>query len=74
MTSAMIFLRLGPRAAAATGILLAAVGLARAAAAPGGDLLVTAAKPDRLFIIDAATAQRTRGASGAGADGGYPPS
>ena len=54
MSSAMIFRSPGLRAAAATGILLAAFGLARAAA-PTKDLLVTAAKPDRLFIIDAAT-------------------
>jgi quinohemoprotein amine dehydrogenase beta subunit len=66
----MIFLRLGPRAAAATGILLAAVGLARAAAAPGGDLLVTAAKPDRLFIIDAATRSVRAEHRVPGADGG----
>jgi len=56
MTSAMIFLRLGPRAAAATGILLAAVGLARAAAAPGGDPSRDGGEaPTAVFIIDAAT-------------------
>ena len=42
------------RVIAAAGIFVAASGLAHAAAAPAGDLLVTAAKPDRLFIIDAA--------------------
>ena len=42
------------RAIAAAGIFVAASSLAHAAAAPAGDLLVTAAKPDRLFIIDAA--------------------
>lgn len=41
-------------AAGAASILVAVSGLAQASAAPARDLLVTAAKPDRLFIIDAA--------------------
>lgn len=67
MSSAMKILRHALSAAAAAGAVLAGCGLA--CAAPGKDLLVTGAKPDRLFIIDAAarsvrTEYRVPGAEG----------
>lgn len=54
MLLALIIHRRAPRVAV-LGMLLAAFGLARAAHASGGDLIVTAAKPDRLFVVDAGT-------------------
>ncbi len=72
MSSAMFsgLLRTCVPAFAAAILLLAAADPAHCAGAPAGDLLVTAAKPDRLFIIDAATRTVRREHRVSGAEGG----